>query len=188
MTSNYLREWRRQRLRANAEAEDSDAEDAAAQEHESDEPQEETASQQGEQSLVEQVLADDTSELPGTSADDQLMATSSHADSDEEPTLDFEHDIVDSSQSDVDMAETDSSDNEAGTLAGDLAQWATASKQTLSAVNGLLSVLRRHGHRLPKDAWTLLQTPKDVQCQLKCNGQYAYYGLESGILSNFLTF
>lgn len=55
-----------------------------------------------------------------------------------------------------------------------------------SAVNGLLSVLRRHGHRLPKDARTLLQTPKDVQCQLKCNGQYAYYGLESGIL-DFLT-
>lgn len=116
------------------------------------------------------------------------MATSSDADSDEEPTLDFEHYISDSSQSDVDMAETDSSDNETGTLAGDLAQWATASNQTLSSVNGLLSVLRRHGHRLPKDAWTLLQTPKDVQCQLKYNGQYAYYGLESGILSNFLTF
>lgn len=66
MASNYLHEWRRQRSRANAEAEDSDADDAAAQEHESDEPQEETASQQGEHSLVEQVLVDDTSELPGT--------------------------------------------------------------------------------------------------------------------------
>lgn len=131
MASCYLREWRRRRSRADAEAEDDGAEDAAAQEHESDEPQEETTLQQGEQSLVEEVLVDDTSELPVTSADEQLMATGSHADSDKEPTLEFEHDIVDSSQSDGDMAEADGSDNETGTLAGDLAQWATASNQTL---------------------------------------------------------
>ena len=43
-------------------------------------------------------------------------------------------------------------------------------------------VLRRHGHRLPKDARTLLQTPTSVQSVFKCGGRYSYFGLESGIL------
>ena len=190
MASNYLRDWRRLKSRANDEAQDSDAEDDAAENNAAQEctslhdSEESTTSQQGELPLVQQGLSDDASELPGTSTDEQLMATCSDSDSDAEQTLDSEHDVVDSSQSDEDHFETD--DIETGTLAGDLAQWATSNNQTLTAVNGLLTVLRKHGHRLPKDARTLLQTPKDVECQFKCNGQYAYYGLESGIL-DYLT-
>ena len=126
--------------------------------------------------LVQHVLSDDASELPGASTDylnwwlHTVILTKSK---------NFEHD-VDSSQS-VDHFEPDDSDNDTGTLAGDLAQWATSNNQTLTAVNGLLIILSKHGHRLPKDARTL-QTPKDVECHFKCNGQYAYYGLESGIL------
>ena len=43
----------------------------------------------------------------------------------------------------------------------DLAAWAKATKQTPTALNGLLDLLRRHGHRLPKDARTLLVEGKE---------------------------
>jgi hypothetical protein len=48
----------------------------------------------------------------------------------------------------------------------------------------LLAILRRQGHRLPKDARTLLSTPKSVDIQDKCGGEYKYFGLESGIVRN----
>ena len=49
-------------------------------------------------------------------------------------------------------------------------------------MNELLDILREQGHRLPKDARTLLQTPRSVDCQVKCGGKFAYFGIENGIL------
>lgn len=63
-----------------------------------------------------------------------------------------------------------------------MAKWAVRNKTTRTSVDELLSVLRKHGHRLPKDARTLLGTPRHVDAQNLCGGQYMYFGLESGLL------
>ena len=43
-----------------------------------------------------------------------------------------------------------------------------------------------HVHELPKDARTLLQTPRKVETTEKCNGEYYYFGLEKGIVQCIL--
>ena len=62
--------------------------------------------------------------------------------------------------------------------------WATRNKCKHSAVNELLGILREQGHNLPKDARTLLRTPRDVTVEFKRSGQYIYFGIESGLLNN----
>ena len=64
----------------------------------------------------------------------------------------------------------------------DLAVWATKNKCTRSALNELLAILRKQGLRLPKDARTLLRTPRTVDVVEKCGGNYFYMGLENGVL------
>jgi len=59
--------------------------------------------------------------------------------------------------------------------------------QSHKSLNDLLQALRNHGHSdLPKDSRTLLCTPKVVECQARCNGEYIYYGLETGKRSTLL--
>lgn len=84
--------------------------------------------------------------------------------------------------SESDDTETGSSSDEISDLRSDLAQWAVWNKTTRTSVYELLCVLRKHGHRLPKDARTLLGTPRHVDTQDLCGGQYLYFGLESGLL------
>ena len=67
-------------------------------------------------------------------------------------------------------------------LSEELAACATRNSFRRCAVNELLDMLRRQGHRLPKDARTLLQTPKKVASIEKCGGHYAYFGVASGVL------
>ena len=66
--------------------------------------------------------------------------------------------------SDYDDDETSDSDNEnEPSLSEEVAAWATKNKCTRSALNEMLDILRRQGHRLPKDGRTLLQTPQKVE-------------------------
>ena len=67
-------------------------------------------------------------------------------------------------------------------LSEELAACATRNSFRRCAVNELLDMLRCQGHRLPKDARTLLQTPKKVASIEKCGGHYAYFGVASGVL------
>lgn len=67
-------------------------------------------------------------------------------------------------------------------VVGDLSKWATQSGCSRSALNDLLTVLRKHGLRVPRDSRTLLQTPRSVNTLQKCGGDYLYLGIESGIL------
>ena len=67
-------------------------------------------------------------------------------------------------------------------LGEELADWATRNGCKRSALNEMLEILRCQGHRLPKDARTLLHTPKRVATVTKCGGHYAYFGIGSGIL------
>ena len=64
-----------------------------------------------------------------------------------------------------------------------LAQCATRNRWTRSSVNELLSILRENDSSLPKDARTLLKTPRKIPKEQKCGGDYAYYGLCKGIKS-----
>lgn len=67
-------------------------------------------------------------------------------------------------------------------LCQQLASWATKNRCQRSAVNELLEILRQQGHTsLPKDARTLLETPREISPLIKCNGQYLYFGIASGI-------
>lgn len=67
-------------------------------------------------------------------------------------------------------------------VVGDLSKWATQSGCSRSSLNDLLTVLRKHGLRVPRDSRTLLQTPRSVNTLQKCGGDYLYLGIESGIL------
>ncbi|XP_022111442.1 uncharacterized protein LOC110990667 [Acanthaster planci] len=68
--------------------------------------------------------------------------------------------------------------NDTPTLDDKLRKWATENNLTRACVNGLLVILRHEGLRLPKDARTLLKTPRNVVVAEKCGGEYAYYGVE----------
>ena len=50
---------------------------------------------------------------------------------------------------------------------------------TRNATNELLGILICEGHRLPKDARTLLKTPRMTPIVDKCGGQYLYFGFET---------
>lgn len=80
-----------------------------------------------------------------------------------------------------DMADASLEENNLD-ICSDLADWAVTNNQSHKSLNDLLKILRKHGHNdLPKDSRTLLSTPKVVEHQAKCNGQYIYFGLESGL-------
>lgn len=86
---------------------------------------------------------------------------------------------------DKDSNETDSEQLDGiPSLREHLPNWATDTNQTNKALIELLCVLRRHGHRLPKDARSLLDTPQGVPVQNKCNGQYIYYSIGRYLLEH----
>lgn len=66
-----------------------------------------------------------------------------------------------------------------------LRQWATENHCKQKCVNGILSILRDQGHNLPKDARTLLKTPRIVNTIDRCNGKYVYFGIQHSITSIF---
>ena len=140
-----------------------------------------------------------------------LAQSSSDDDGADEPSLQFKHEAekVQSSEEEVAFSPADdsfsdywlsdcvvSSDSESGDtnvhaepdsenkpdLAEEIASWATRNKCTRAALNELLDIFRGQGHRLPKDARTLLQTPQKVETLEKCGGQYRYFGIASGLL------
>jgi len=64
-------------------------------------------------------------------------------------------------------------------LSSDLPSWAAKHKCTREAINEMLGILIKHG--LPKDARTLMKTPRLFESKEKCGGQYKYFGIESGL-------
>ncbi|KAL7388997.1 hypothetical protein ABVT39_024663 [Epinephelus coioides] len=91
----------------------------------------------------------------------------------------------DSSDSEPELVEVElATEDKQPNLRKDLASWATSTKQAHNSVNELLNILRKHGRNLPKDARTLLQTPRHVESMENCSGQYIYLGLESSIVAS----
>lgn len=73
------------------------------------------------------------------------------------------------------------SETETVTLDSELAEWQSKHKLTRDAINDL-NILRRQGHRLSKDYRTLRKTPRQIDCSRLCEGDYLYFGVESGLL------
>lgn len=85
------------------------------------------------------------------------------------------------SSSDSEIEESGNAGN--AEIRKDLANWALKHNCTRSMLNELLVILRRHGQsNVPADGRTLLQTPRTVDVLHRCGGQYAYFGIEQGIL------
>lgn len=63
-----------------------------------------------------------------------------------------------------------------------LASWATRSKCGRSQINELLGILKDEGLEVPKDSRTLLKTPRQIQIEDRCGGQYAYFGIECSVV------
>jgi len=66
-------------------------------------------------------------------------------------------------------------------LQSDLAQFMVRSHLTRDHCNALLDILRKHGLQLPKDSRTLRKTPRTVEVESKCGGQYVYFGLKKAL-------
>ena len=94
--------------------------------------------------------------------------------------------VVSSSDSDLGESDEDNPEENANNplIEEELATWATKHSSTRIALNEIIDILRRNGHRLPKDARTLLQTPRMVESVDICGGKFAYFGIASGILRN----
>ena len=73
-------------------------------------------------------------------------------------------------------------------ISAELAAWAILFLIKQDALSALLRILQKNGLRLPKDARTLLKTPKSVETLTIAGGSYKYFGLKSGITKCFKTF
>ncbi|ELT88655.1 hypothetical protein CAPTEDRAFT_132376 [Capitella teleta] len=62
-----------------------------------------------------------------------------------------------------------------------LRNWATKTHQTRESINEMLSIFRDEGYKLPKDARTLLRTPRSISTVSLCCGSYSYFGIERAI-------
>nr|XP_047123551.1 uncharacterized protein LOC124805780 isoform X1 [Hydra vulgaris] len=59
--------------------------------------------------------------------------------------------------------------------------WALQHRCTQACVNGLLNILRSHGHQLPKDSRSILGTLDKVQTTELNAGEYYYLGIRKGL-------
>ncbi len=70
------------------------------------------------------------------------------------------------------------------TLRQELNSWPTKNACQHGVLNEPLDILRKQGHDLPKDARTLLETPRSVPVMSKCGGEYLYFGIKAGVIKN----
>ena len=106
------------------------------------------------------------------------------------PTAGTDHFEVDQHASD---SHSDSSDNNFDSsyddmendLSDELSHWAIKHQVTATAVTDLLGLLRSHFPHLPRDARSLLNTPRNLEIMNICGGSYYHFGLREGLLSVF---
>ena len=190
--SNYLRDWRRKRARTGEFLDQFDSDEDVSQE----DTQVGGASQSGHlpgdniggTSTEAQHFEDTQEGRESQSAqlpDESLGSTSfdTTMESEAYPQEDFGYrEYPETSDSETELVDLDSqSEEQQSSLREDLAAWVVDTKPTQSSVNKMLAIFRKHGHALPKDYRTLMDTPSVVESKIKCNGDYIYYGLESGI-------
>ncbi|XP_077548137.1 uncharacterized protein LOC144160923 [Haemaphysalis longicornis] len=114
--------------------------------------------------LPEPVLCDHYSEFP---------CTEDLPDTDEE--LPSEDESSDQSDSDV------SDDSDSCSFAGQICDWAGKHNITHAALNDLLPILQKQVPDLPKDARTLLATPRGCPIRQLSHAEYVHFGLKPGL-------
>jgi len=89
-----------------------------------------------------------------------------------------------SSESDAEFESDSEADNaEQPSFVGDVASWASRNSITHRAINELLAIFKEHvDYYVPKDARTLLRTPRTTPVMMKCGGQYIYFGIGTSVL------
>lgn len=158
---SYMRRWRRTNAQLAVVIESSDDSDN------------EVSNQAGvnEDPMLNNL--DDESIL-GDSDDTQL------SDENEEDIDSFSSDSLELSSEDDDTNACNADENVS--LESELGEWQSKHKLTREALNQLLDILRRQGHRLPKDCRTLMKTPRQINIRELCGGEYLYFGVETGLL------
>jgi len=98
--------------------------------------------------------------------------------------------LASSDYSDVDFYsddERDSHDEEENdvvqSIPDKLAQWSAETGIGRVQINKLLMILRPVCPNLPRDARTLLQTPRHIETKSSGSGDYVHFGLEAGIVN-----
>ena len=191
--SNYLKEWRRKRARTGDFLDEFASDEEVSLE---DTPEEGGSSLSGQ--LPDETLGSSSiaaQQLEGAQEsgpsqfvhppDDTIGSTSfdTSMEEDHDTQVDYGYrEYPDTSDEETELVDLESQSQEEQTsLREDVAAWVVETKSTRSSVNQMLAILRKHGHDLPKDYRTLMQTPSSVESKKMCNGDYIYYGLESGI-------
>lgn len=88
----------------------------------------------------------------------------------------------------VTLSSDTESDNESDldSFQDELALWATDFQVKHNALNALLRLLKKSGHRdLPATARTLLHTVTEVKTEIKSDMEYYYFGVASELLKHF---
>lgn len=149
----YLKKWRRQKAQLCAILESTDSDEATGPSSSTD------------------ILIQDQSDTTDVQLHNQLDTEYDYQD---------DHHPPDSDDSDSEVEHF--SEKESSNLKTDLAKWAVKNRVMRTSIDELLSVLRQHGHRLPKDARTLLGTPPQIEVMDLCGGQFLYFGVQTGLL------
>jgi hypothetical protein len=140
---------------------------------------------------------DDEFELSETSENDNSLTSYNNAVNEgDSANTSSDTDIANESDSDTDNVNAipNDDDSSSSNSSGDvqptliflqgLAKWAFDSKTSREQLNDLLGLLRKSGrfNDLPKDARSLLGTPKSVDSITRCGGEYIYFGLKDKII------
>ena len=192
MASNYLKDWRRKRARtgdfldefaSDEEVSLEDTQEEGGASHSLQPPDETVGSTSIEAQHLEDTQEGGQSQLHPL--DETLEGSSYDLSMGEEPDAQGDYgysEYPDTSDEEMELVDFESqTEEQQSSLREDMAAWAADTKQTHMSVNKMLAILRKHGHNLPKDHRTLMHTPSVVESKKKCNGDYIYYGLESGI-------
>ncbi|KAK0133110.1 hypothetical protein N1851_031514 [Merluccius polli] len=100
---------------------------------------------------------------------------------DEDPEEPLEDDLEQSTDEDPDDDDT--------SLSADLATWAGTFQVKHNAVDGLLKILRSHGHsHLPSCSRTLLKTPRVVKTIQKSGMEYVHFPLKQKLHDNLMRY
>ena len=187
MASNYLRQWRRNRKKAAAIAADSSSEDSgpgiavdASSENRGIAVDSSSENRGPERDSASEIVDPSQREVDSTE-DSTVEGNESEKESDERDTdSDFGYrQYASSSSSDCEQGSESKEENK--TFQEKLQSWAVKSKCGRPQLNELLGILREEGLEVPKDARTLCKTPRQIQTQDKCGGQYLYFGIASSV-------
>ena len=108
---------------------------------------------------------------------DSLQAETIEGELDSEAILESDTVIDGSSGSDAEFSDSDTD------LAEKLPDWASTFSIPLTATSGLLGILKPYFPNLPRDARSLLYTPRNVSLQTVEGGEYYHFGILAGIMS-----